>query len=102
MVRRMLDSLELPASPSSPLPPRAQMAPIIQADHRLGRANYKPLLTRPTASMATYISIPILSFICEFLPIGTFEERYDQHRSKRRKLEDSEQTVSPSEEEGRT
>lgn len=52
MMRRMLDSLELPASLSSPPPPQSHMAPILQADHRLG-SKYKPLLTRPTAGKIT-------------------------------------------------
>jgi len=76
MLRRMLDSLELSLFPSPP--PHSHVVPIVQSDHKLGRAKYKPLLARPTAD--------------------TFEERSEYHKAKKRKkmtddLENSEQQL---------
>ena len=50
MVRRMLDSLQLPLmlSGESESIPQDQGRSLVQSDHKLGGA-YKPILSRPTS-----------------------------------------------------
>lgn len=75
MLRRMLDSLELTQYPYSP--PTSQLAKLIQSDHNLG-GSYKPLLSRQTS--------------------GSFEERYEFHQHKMRKVTESKDATSKTEE----
>ena len=48
MLHSMVESLSSSLTPDNP--PSSHIAPLLSSDHRLGVANYRPLLKRPTAA----------------------------------------------------
>ncbi len=59
MVNKMLETLQVPLLLSSSEIPNNQMNSILSKDNHLGRINYKPLNTRPTAGCRLCVIIII-------------------------------------------